>query len=287
MTEEPMVFGPGGALIGVACRPPAGRFDPSRPALILLNAGLVHRVGPHRLYVETARRLAEQGFVSLRFDFSGIGDSLPRPDHLPYQQSTLIEVREAMDRLGAWLEIEHFCLAGLSSGALVSMAATIDDARVVGAALLNPHGFAESAELGAHVANQSQGRIYTQNLLQLDSWRRLISGKTDYRRLGRALKYRLSPRRDEKIDAAAEKARGELQTFFALPKRILLLLSDQDRSLDNFTEVLGARWRQSLGPHVQTILLENANHTFAGPVHGRQAVDAIEQWMLRNWPGSN
>ncbi|HEY5972738.1 MAG TPA: hypothetical protein VIT22_12400, partial [Pseudoxanthomonas sp.] len=45
--------------------------------VVLLNAGLIHRVGPFRLYVRLARELAESGFDVLRFDLPGIGDGQP------------------------------------------------------------------------------------------------------------------------------------------------------------------------------------------------------------------
>ena len=48
------------------------------PTVVLLNAGIVHRVGPNRMHVLLARALAAAGIPSLRFDMSGIGDS-PEP----------------------------------------------------------------------------------------------------------------------------------------------------------------------------------------------------------------
>lgn len=282
MTEEPLLFGAGDGLVGVLSLPAAG-VDPERPALLLLNAGLVHRVGPHRLYVQAARRLAEDGFVCLRFDFSGIGDSLPRGDHLPYRQSTLAETRAAMDLLAERHGCRSFCLAGLSSGALVSMATALADRRVVGAALLNPHGFEDSAEFESHIAQTSQARIYAGNLRKLRSWQRLVTGQTDYRRLGRSLLHRLRGGAGGSASAVTDEARAQLQGFFALPIRILLLLSEQDRSLDNFAEILGRQWRQRLGPQVETALIADANHTFAGPVHLGAAVDALQAWMRAGW----
>ena len=63
----------GDGLVGVAT---LGRPRPRfATALILLNAGLVHRMGPFRLYVQMARRLAAEGYAVLRFDQSGLGDS--------------------------------------------------------------------------------------------------------------------------------------------------------------------------------------------------------------------
>jgi hypothetical protein len=72
MNEEAVLIG--GSLVGILSRPPAG-VDPAMPGVLLLNAGRIHRVGPNRLYVAIARRLAAMGFAVCRFDLSGIGDS--------------------------------------------------------------------------------------------------------------------------------------------------------------------------------------------------------------------
>ena len=64
MREHAFLFGEGGGLVGVLTDPPG--LAPSRGAggrlgAILLNAGVIHRVGPSRLYVYRARGLAAAG----------------------------------------------------------------------------------------------------------------------------------------------------------------------------------------------------------------------------------
>lgn len=284
MNEYPLLLDASRALVGIMTCPPRQPVDPARPAIVLLNSGLVHRVGPNRLYVAVARRLAERGFVSVRFDFSQIGDSLPRPDSLPFQQSATAEVSEVMGTITERTGIHSFCLMGLCSGALISLATALADHRVVGTALLNPQGFFDSQEFFGHVATLSEGRIYAQNLLKLDSWRRLITGKTNYRRLGETLLYRMRGKRSEEIAAVVDKAHTELDAFFALDIQVLLLLCEHDRSIENFSEILGSSWHQQLGKNVQIVTLANANHTFSSPVHLRQAVEEIESWVKRCWP---
>ncbi len=76
-TRRAVVFGPGPGLCGVVQTPAA----PWRStAVVLSNVGLNHRVGPSRAWVELAERLGAAGFVSLRFDTAGLGDSPPRAD---------------------------------------------------------------------------------------------------------------------------------------------------------------------------------------------------------------
>src|SRR5215472_19382863 len=82
MTEEAVQFGSLRSLAGIVSSTSEKNED--KPGVILLNPGIVHRVGPGRIYVKIARALAAKGFVVLRFDFSGIGDSAARHDSLRF-----------------------------------------------------------------------------------------------------------------------------------------------------------------------------------------------------------
>jgi alpha/beta superfamily hydrolase len=118
MMEEAVSFGPAGALQGVVTLPKGD--DKTEWGVVLLNAGVVHRVGPNRLYVQLARSLAPHDFTTLRFDFSNVGDSPGREDNVPFERRAVEEVRHAMD----WLSNEHGCrkfaLMGVCSGAEVA-----------------------------------------------------------------------------------------------------------------------------------------------------------------------
>ena len=79
MSERVVEFGDGVQLSGVVTEP----SGPARSTgVLLLGAGLLHRVGPARLHVELARALAAAGLPVLRFDYSGIGESEVRADAL-------------------------------------------------------------------------------------------------------------------------------------------------------------------------------------------------------------
>ena len=64
-------------LIAITTVAPRRRAEAGQPWVVLLNAGIIHRIGPNRLYVQLARRLASRGHAVLRFDLAGIGDSEP------------------------------------------------------------------------------------------------------------------------------------------------------------------------------------------------------------------
>lgn len=58
MTEQALRFGPEKKLIGILNCPE--RFEKDFPTALILNAGIVHRVGPFRIHVDLARALANQ-----------------------------------------------------------------------------------------------------------------------------------------------------------------------------------------------------------------------------------
>lgn len=130
--ETAHVFGDG--LVGVLHRaaPPDRRGG---TAVLLLNAGLVHRVGPYRGSVQLARALAGEGYDVLRFDLSGLGDSplSPRADTALRQA----EVAAAIDLVAAETGARRFVVGGICSAADNAFHAAARDPRIHGLLLLD------------------------------------------------------------------------------------------------------------------------------------------------------
>ena len=123
--ERVLRLGDDGHLVAIASDPPAAD---ATPTAILLNAGVLHRVGPHRLHVRLARSLAASGIHAVRIDLSGIGDSRPLPSGLGFRASSVADVRAAMDQVGG--TTARFVLFGVCSGADNALAAAEVDPRV-------------------------------------------------------------------------------------------------------------------------------------------------------------
>jgi pimeloyl-ACP methyl ester carboxylesterase len=141
MIERSHVFGKENRLVGICTEPSLQERKPQAPAFLLLNAGIIHRVGPFRFYVDLARLLAKNGYTTLRFDLSGIGDSLPGKDNRPEHDRVMGDIAHAMDMLEAKKGIKKFVLCGLCWGADISHDCAVIDSRVVGAVLLDTYGF--------------------------------------------------------------------------------------------------------------------------------------------------
>lgn len=130
-------------LIGIVTLPSEDALATSvaRPFVVLLNAGLVHRVGPFGMGVELARSLAQRGFRVLRFDQSGLGDSAPRPSSVPIEQQVVADGRAAMELLSSRYGATHFVIGGLCSGALNAHRICLADDRVVAMWMLDGYAY--------------------------------------------------------------------------------------------------------------------------------------------------
>jgi hypothetical protein len=135
MRERAFCFGSEQGLVGVLCEPDTRRAG--APAALFSNVGLNHRVGPNRTWVETARRLAELGLVSLRFDLSGVGDSEARRDTRSDLERAVLDTREALDFVNAKCGIDRFLLIANCSGVDSQHATALQEPRVVGAVAID------------------------------------------------------------------------------------------------------------------------------------------------------
>lgn len=138
--DQPIVFGAHDNLVGIASRPHESAQS-SDVAVIMLTAGMLHNVGPFRMHVDLARHLASQGITSLRFDLSGIGESLGVGSTGSSIDRAAAETGEAMDWLERNLGFKRFVLFGLCSGADDAMHTALNDQRVIGLVGIDGLGF--------------------------------------------------------------------------------------------------------------------------------------------------
>ena len=160
--EKAVLFGPNRSLVGIVSEAEGQAVGGGRPAVILLNSGPLHRVGPFRLYVTVARRLAAAGLTVLRMDLSGKGDSEPRRDKRSARERVEEDVRAGMKLLSETRDSDQFVLMGLCSGADDSIEVAAKEPSVVGAVLLDGYGY---RTLGYYV------RYYGPRMLRLSVWK--------------------------------------------------------------------------------------------------------------------
>lgn len=264
ISEEVHLFG--GGLVGTLSRP-AGRAQEG-VALVLLNAGLVHRVGPFRMYVDMARMLAGQGFVVFRFDQSGLGDS--PVSQLAAGDRKRSEVVAAMDLVTRLTGIERFVVGGLCSGADDAFNIAPREERVHGLLLLDGVGYVTFQHRLRHVVPRlfNPGKV----------WRGIKRLLQRYRGGGGAAStidptsFRDFPERDEAV--------RRLQALDARGAQVLMLYTGGVERYYNHrrqaVECFGSVMRS---PRMATKYWPECDHTFYARAHRQKLLGAVAGWM--------
>lgn len=275
-TERTVTLGATGSLIGIYCAP--GGNPRSKLTAVFLNSGLLHRVGPNRLYVRIARELARVGIGSLRFDLSGIGDSATSPleadSILGQVQRDVVSAIDFAVANGA----NAVVLLGICSGADNAFHTATLDERVAGVVLIDPNAYRTTSFYLHHIRKR---------MLRGRTWLNLMAGPHSIPRRLAALRKRREP-------AAA----GAASVFLApttLPpieearQRLTALIARQTRMLYIFTG--GLEWRYN---HKRQLFrafpgldwkgcaeLEyygDSDHTFSRVEHQRLMIHRICAW---------
>jgi pimeloyl-ACP methyl ester carboxylesterase len=277
-------------LFGIVTAPAAGA--PRGKALLLLNAGAVHRAGPCRLSTVLARRWAAHGHVVLRFDLSGLGDSRARPgepENDPYGPRAPEDIAVALAYLGARPDVAQRQVVGLCSGAYHALRAAVGGAPIDGAVLINPLTFfwkaGQSLEVTPHQVASESAR-YARTMRSPEAWKRLLRGEVEVRAAARILARRAvaaaaGPARDVAralgrplaedlgADLLAAAARGvDLRFVFSAADPGLSLLRTQSGA------ALGALLRRG---RVEIEVIRGADHTFTPLVSQERLAEVLDR----------
>jgi pimeloyl-ACP methyl ester carboxylesterase len=274
MRERALRFGRSTTLIGVLAEPAKTE---TRPGVVFLNSGILHHVGACRLHVRLARRLAARGFTSIRFDLSGIGDSEPRKDSLPFEQSAVVETREAMDHLQEARGIQQFILVGLCSGADMGFRVALEDPRVVGLAQLDAYAYRTRGYYLRHYAPRLVRWEVWRNFLRRKLLRQVpaVSGKgpeptEDYVRA--EYRRRFPPREEVEVGLKALVGRGV---------DMLFLFSGGQPDHYNHRDQHRRAFPRVDFRKIRVEYYREADHLFSRLDHQQEVDRVIEEWALR------
>jgi pimeloyl-ACP methyl ester carboxylesterase len=271
--ERAVHFGRSTSLLGILSRPPS-EMPTRRPAVVLLNTGIAHRVGHHRMYVTMARELAALGHIVFRFDFSGIGDSAPRGGTLDPIDAHQADVSEALDWLTASCDVNEAILIGLCAGAEIALKYGHSDKRVTGLVLLDPT-IPPTARFYAHYTGR--------RLMELRSWWSFVRGRgLIWEELIERARSVFGAATSQSASAAGQRIRSELEQLY---------LKSFERKLNVLIVVTGGalegRYREQLFDAFPNIPLKgwvsleyyrDADHTFTS-----EEVRAALQELILEW----
>jgi dienelactone hydrolase len=130
MHEQTHIFGSDQHLVGTVTLPSHAKPEFSSVMVLLTNAGVIPRSGPHRMNVKLARRFAELGIATLRFDLSGLGDSRRSSSSRSTGEQFIVDTRSAMDLAQAEFGRRRFLMVGFCSGGDVAHVTALEDERL-------------------------------------------------------------------------------------------------------------------------------------------------------------
>jgi pimeloyl-ACP methyl ester carboxylesterase len=297
----------GRKLFGMIHAPDSGK--PRTTPIILLSPGIKSRVAPHRLYVKLARQRSSRGFLVLRFDFSGLGDSegtVEEPVVADFYGSVqtgryVNDTRAAMDWMEREYKISRFVLAGLCGGAITGLLTGARDQRVDALIGFGIPVILDSTQLDS-TRYLTSGELnewrngYLSKLTNLKSWIRVLTFKTNYRVLLEAFG---GLQRAKEVAAAPACMPGKTDqvgnfnplfpnAFEAMvsTRKMLLIFSEADRlwsiCQERFAQPFEAkleRYRDNL----EVYLVRDASHIFSFIEWQHDLLEQICSWLNRNY----
>jgi len=274
--------------------------------LLLLSPGIKSRVAPHRLYVKMAERYAKEGYVVLRFDYHGLGDSegevkerLVADFYRTVQHGRYVDdVLAVMDYMQKEQGAGRYILGGLCGGALTGLIAGSNDARVVGLFGLGIPVILDGSQMdpSVHMTDgqaENLRQAYYGKILDIGAWKRFFSLKSDFRLIWRILKPGASKTNMKPV----EENGGEVSNFNPLfpvafqkmifsSRKLLLIFSDMDRLYWEYDEKF---WQPRKGSYkdrmeyIDVRVLKNANHIISSPDSQKEMLAWTCDWLKENF----
>ncbi len=269
MHEKALSLGEHKSLAGIL-HDPANRK--SEVAFVMSNAGLIHRVGPNRMSVKLARALGAHGFASIRFDISGLGDSLPRMDGLPYHQCRFEDSKSVMDYFEAKMGIRRFVTLGLCTGADLAFRTAVRDPRVVGAVLLDGYCYRTPRYYIHH---------YWPRLLRWQSWWNVLkrSGLAMQRRRQRSFYDAPAGLSGYVMDLPPRaEAEAMLRQLIARNVKLLFTFSRGQIESYNYASQFGDMYPSVDADKVDVEFWPDMDHTITLLSHQQRLIDAVTRW---------
>jgi pimeloyl-ACP methyl ester carboxylesterase len=257
--EYPVDVDPRTGLFGILTKP---AHCTRKVGFIIINSGLLHRVGPFRLYVDIARNLAAEGYPSIRLDQPGKGDSDATPG-VALADATVASIIATAQSLTAETGVEQFVVGGLCSGA--------DDVLEVAGKLSGLCGLVLFDGYAPRTARYYVNR-YSPKVLSLQSWlkhlglgaeRPSVSGKTTSLRNWSA--------RSEMI--------ARYRTALDSEIRILAVFTSGAGRFYNYVSQLTVTLGHPQGSRlISEHYVPEATHLFPVSAHRREVIERVVRW---------
>ena len=287
-------FGADKHLVGVLSRATPAK---DRPAVVIFNAGAVHRVGPNRVGVTLAREFAAAGFACLRFDLEGIGDSVlraPGRENHPYPDTAIADAKAAFDFLRREFGYTRFIPLGLCSGAHNTFHAGLQlaDHSICELVLINPLTFYWEEGMSLDTTRHFEDAIqYKKSMRDPGRWLKLLRGGVNMPRLaqtvvGLAL-AKLAAQRDALREilspAAGPRLSRDLRRLLAMNRPLSFFIAEGDPGREILmTGAKRTAMRALRSGQIAVEMIPDADHTFSQLKPRAELVRRLKAHLMRH-----
>jgi pimeloyl-ACP methyl ester carboxylesterase len=274
--------------------------------VVLLSPGIKMRVGPHRLYRRLADMFLGFGLPVLRFDFYGLGDSegtlteeVMRDVYNHIEVGRFVaDTLDAMDWMQRHSGTKRFIVSGLCGGAVTGLLAGSRDERVAGLLALGitPLLASKAANPAQYMTSGQLDRLkrgYLAKLMSPQAWLRLLTLKSDYRVIWKALtagsrkpKPQAAPPPPSADDNASPLFPPAFFTMANTKRPMLLIFGGSDRLSWEFEEKFVARHREKLSAVAGSYavhVVPHANHVLSLASWQQEMLDVSKSWLVKEF----
>jgi pimeloyl-ACP methyl ester carboxylesterase len=274
VTEHPVFLTSQATLFGIVTEP--GPTEVRHRAVVLINAGSDYHIGASGMYVGFARLWARRGYVVLRMDLAGIGDSSTRPgrpDNEVFPPAAVDDIRTAVEWLRTRYGARDITLCGVCSGAYHALCAAVAAVPVNRIFMINPETFFWNENMsifGMQVAEVVGRKDHRDKILSAAVLKRLLGGQVNIRYILTLYARRFMLRLESDFRDLARRLHirlpndlgSELEDIAARGLRIVFVFSRGERGIA-LLKMQGGISLKRLGEYCRMHIIDGADHVFS------------------------
>lgn len=249
-------------------------------AVVFLHGWAGYRLGPHQMFVKMARHGAQQGFLAVRFDFRGRGDS--QGDPFATTLTTMISDTVALAQvLTEEYGVERIALIGDCSGSEVAIGAAALIKQVDNLVLW-------SAPIIGGVRSQAQRakkthilRQYLAKLFRKETWTKLLAGRLRLDMMQKALTS--GGRGAGEEGAEIDREIDWLKRFTQFTGERLFIYGGNDPTRPASVEHY-QRLSRRAGQQFHCHTVAGSNHAFYSLAWEQEVIQTSLNWLEQRYP---
>ena len=282
------IFNGNNKIFGILAGPKP--YNVKDATIVFLHGWAGYRIGPHRMFVNYSRKLAEIGFHCIRFDFCGKGFS--PLDANPSNQSMLSDLDAVLEYVSNENYPKRIVLIGICSGARLALYYAMKGTKPVDHVIeLSTPILRADENLKVEVKRSGyMFKQYFKKALKKETWNKLFEGTIRFRLISKII---LSPvynsvnllfKKNKTYTSSTNKSSSiHKKAFVQFKGNVLAIHGEKDpeteTALKQVNDLLN-RYNIMHDIHI----IKGANHSFYSLEWEKEIFEIIRDWLFQNYP---